>query len=113
MRNAERIRSPFPLALGLALALAARPAAWSAPPEPGAEPEPAADLADYLADESALTEEADTVVTAALYAQLIASARFDFPQPLGPTTAVNPCPRKRSSVRSAKDLNPWISRRLM
>lgn len=71
MRNAERIRSPFPLALGLALALAARPAAWSAPPEPGAEPEPAADLADYLADESALTEEADTVVTAALYAQRV------------------------------------------
>ena len=30
---------------------------------------------------------------------------FDFPQPLGPTMAVMPG-RIRTSVRSAKDLNP-------
>ncbi len=32
--------------------------------------------------------------------QLMASLRLDFPQPLGPTTAVTPEPWKRISVRS-------------
>src|SRR5271169_3967738 len=41
--------------------------------------------------------------------QLMASLRFDFPHPLGPTTAAIPPPLKRNSVRSQNDLNPWIS----
>src|ERR1700722_4095410 len=41
--------------------------------------------------------------------QLIASLRFDFPHPLGPTTAAIPSPLNRSSVRSQNDLNPWSS----
>src|SRR6266404_6090572 len=43
--------------------------------------------------------------------QLIASLRFDLPHPFGPTTAAMPPPLNRSSVRSQKDLNPWISTR--
>ena len=43
--------------------------------------------------------------------QLIASLRFDLPQPFGPTIAAMPAPLKRISVRSTKDLNPWISTR--
>src|SRR3977135_604960 len=43
--------------------------------------------------------------------QLMASLRFDFPQPFGPTTAAMPPPLKRNSVRSQKDLKPWISTR--
>src|SRR5579863_6354008 len=41
--------------------------------------------------------------------QLMASLKFDLPQPLGPTTAAIPPPLKRSSVRSQKDLKPWSS----
>src|SRR3569623_291702 len=41
--------------------------------------------------------------------QLIASLRFDLPHPFGPTTAAMPPPLNFSSVRSQKDLNPWIS----
>src|ERR1035438_5230524 len=41
--------------------------------------------------------------------QLIASLRFDLPQPLGPTTAAIPSPLKRNSVRSQNDLKPWSS----
>ncbi len=43
--------------------------------------------------------------------QLMASLRFDFPHPFGPTMAAMPPPLKRSSVRSQKDLKPWISTR--
>src|SRR6266851_4592904 len=43
--------------------------------------------------------------------QLIASLRFDFPHPFGPTTAAMPPPLKRNSVLSQKDLKPWISTR--
>ena len=38
-----------------------------------------------------------------------ASARLDFPDPLGPTTALMPGPNS-TRVRSAKDLNPWTRR---
>src|ERR1022692_1084364 len=41
--------------------------------------------------------------------QLMASLRFDLPQPLGPTIAAMPPPLKRSSVRSQKDLKPCSS----
>src|SRR5580693_2742001 len=41
--------------------------------------------------------------------QLMASLRFDFPQPLGPTTAAMPEPGNFISVLSKKDLKPWIS----
>src|SRR5215472_7550268 len=40
--------------------------------------------------------------------QEMESAIFDFPQPLGPTTAAMPSPGNLSSVRSQKDLNPRI-----
>src|SRR5215471_21784577 len=43
--------------------------------------------------------------------QLIASLRLDLPQPFGPTIAVIPEPWNRISVRSQKDLKPWISTR--
>src|SRR5450755_1814652 len=43
--------------------------------------------------------------------QLMASLRFDLPQPLGPTTAAIPPPLKHSSVRSQKDLKPCSSTR--
>ena len=39
-----------------------------------------------------------------------ASAMFDFPEPLGPTMAVMPCPNS-NVVRTAKLLNPWRSSR--
>ena len=42
-------------------------------------------------------------------AQRSASARFDLPEPLGPTTALMPGPNS-TSVRSANDLNPWTRR---
>src|SRR5258707_5325985 len=38
----------------------------------------------------------------------IASAMFDFPQPLGPMIAAIPSPWNFSSVRSQNDLNPRI-----
>src|ERR1700682_744387 len=38
----------------------------------------------------------------------IASAMFDFPQPLGPMMAAMPSPWNFSSVRSQNDLNPRI-----
>ena len=38
--------------------------------------------------------------------QLMASLRFDFPQPLGPTMAAMPEPLNRISVFSKKDLKP-------
>ncbi len=41
--------------------------------------------------------------------QLMASLRFDFPHPFGPTTAAIPPPLNRNSVRSQNDLNPWSS----
>src|ERR1700739_3767881 len=41
--------------------------------------------------------------------QLIASLKFDFPHPFGPTTAAIPPPLNRSSVRSQNDLKPWSS----
>ena len=44
--------------------------------------------------------------------QLMASLRFDLPQPFGPTMAAIPEPLNLNSVRSQKDLNPWISTRL-
>ena len=44
--------------------------------------------------------------------QRTASATFDLPQPLGPTTPVTP-PGKASTVRSMNDLNPTMSSRLM
>src|SRR5205823_10405764 len=40
--------------------------------------------------------------------QEMASEIFDFPHPLGPTTAAIPSPGNFSSVRSQKDLNPRI-----
>ena len=40
--------------------------------------------------------------------QEIASAMFDFPQPLGPMMAAMPSPWNFSSVRSQNDLNPRI-----
>ena len=43
--------------------------------------------------------------------QLMASLRLDFPQPLGPTIAAIPEPVNFISVRSKKDLKPWISTR--
>src|ERR1700686_3167773 len=43
--------------------------------------------------------------------QLMASLRLDFPQPLGPTMAAMPEPGNFISVRSKKDLKPWISTR--
>ena len=47
-------------------------------------------------------------------AQLIASTRFDFPEPLGPTITLTPGMNSRT-VLSAKDLNPriWICRKNM
>ena len=44
--------------------------------------------------------------------QRSASSRFDFPQPLGPTTPVSPGSIK-SSVGSTKDLKPNSLRRLI
>ncbi len=41
--------------------------------------------------------------------QRIASTTLDFPQPLGPTMPVTPWANSKT-VRSAKDLKPWISR---
>src|ERR1022692_346969 len=41
--------------------------------------------------------------------QLMASLTFDFPHPLGPTTAAIPPPVKLIGVRSQNDLNPTIS----
>src|SRR5882724_8763646 len=38
----------------------------------------------------------------------MASAMFDFPQPLGPMMAAMPSPGNLSSVRSQNDLNPRI-----
>ena len=43
--------------------------------------------------------------------QFMASLRFDFPHPLGPTTAAMPEPLNRISVLSAKDLKPCSSTR--
>ena len=40
--------------------------------------------------------------------QLMASAKFDFPHPFGPTTATVPSPNSRR-VRSANDLKPSSS----
>src|SRR5262244_2654502 len=40
--------------------------------------------------------------------QEMESAIFDFPHPLGPTTAAMPSPGNLSSVRSQKDLKPRI-----
>src|SRR4051794_31111822 len=40
--------------------------------------------------------------------QEMESEMFDFPHPLGPTTAAMPSPVNFSSVRSQKDLNPRI-----
>jgi len=44
-------------------------------------------------------------VEASPITQLIASTRFDFPQPFGPTTPVSPG-SIRKSVGSTKDLKP-------
>ncbi len=43
--------------------------------------------------------------------QVIASLRFDFPHPFGPTTAAMPEPWNFSSVRSQNDLKPCNSTR--
>src|SRR6516162_10740916 len=40
--------------------------------------------------------------------QAMASARFDLPQPFGPTMAATPSPWNLNSVRSQNDLNPRI-----
>ena len=40
--------------------------------------------------------------------QQMASEMLDFPEPLGPTTAVMSSPKRRT-VLSGKDLKPWIS----
>ena len=40
--------------------------------------------------------------------QQMASEMLDFPEPLGPTTAVISSPKRRT-VLSGKDLKPWIS----
>src|SRR3990167_5025912 len=60
---------------------------------------------------SCMLEERIDLVDCSPSAHLIPSARFDLPQPFGPTTAVTPG-SKLSSVFSAKDLKPTSSRRL-